>query len=403
MEDKKKDGFFIKNRRYIKLTLCLCIAVITGIAFYRSSEGINLANSMSNLMGVLAPFIYGVGIAYILNSSVKFLEKKVYSNISFLAKKPTLIRGISISTAYFILVGFLVWIVSYLVPEIESSINEMTVYFSNFDVIFLYDLLTEYLPLDDELLYTISSHINDFVKGVVVALPTYVGKMLSSTIGIASIVMDIVIGIIVSIYILLDKEAMADRSERIIRALLDKKASNNTINFFRDANESFEKFLVGKIIDSAIIGLIFFAGALAIKAPFVPLISLIIGITNMIPFFGPFIGGVPVVILTLVFDIANPSKALLITIFILILQQFDGNILGPKILGDSVGVKPLGIIFAVMLFGSWFGAAGMFFGVPIFAVISSIFNKYIDTEYNKKMGSITKLDLDVLLDEDTGK
>ncbi|MDE6357046.1 MAG: AI-2E family transporter, partial [Eubacteriales bacterium] len=121
-----------------------------------------------------------------------------------------------------------------------------------------------------------------------------------------------------------------------------------------------------------------------IKPPFVVLLSIIIGVTNMIPFFGPFIGAIPVILITLVSDITNPLKCVWIGIFILALQQFDGNILGPKILGDSIGVKPLGIVFAIIVAGALFGPAGMFFGVPVFAVIFNLFSNYIEKRYNQK-------------------
>ncbi|MDE6181935.1 MAG: AI-2E family transporter, partial [Eubacteriales bacterium] len=111
---------------------------------------------------------------------------------------------------------------------------------------------------------------------------------------------------------------------------------------------------------------------------------IIIGVTNMIPFFGPFIGGIPVILITLVSDITNPLKSIWVAIFILALQQFDGNILSPKILGDSIGVKPLGIVFAIIVAGALLGPAGMFFGVPIFAVIFNLFSNYIEKKYNKK-------------------
>ena len=168
--------------------------------------------------------------------------------------------------------------------------------------------------------------------------------------------------------------------------MLSKKLANNLIQFCKEANYTFEKFFVGKIIDSTIIGIIFFVGAKLLKAPFAMLLSIIIGVTNMIPFFGPFIGAIPVIFITLMFDITNPLKAVWMAIFILLLQQFDGNILGPKILGDSIGIKPVGIIFSIIVGGAIFGPAGMFFGVPIFAVIFSVFNRFIDKKYSRKYG-----------------
>nr|WP_317357563.1 AI-2E family transporter [uncultured Tyzzerella sp.] len=330
--------------------------------------------------------MYGIGIAYILNSSLKFLEGKLFSKIKYLDGKKTLKRGLSITTAYAVLFSFLIWLISYLLPEIQKSILDVSDYFKQFDVSAVDRMLKEYVPINENVLSDISSYIEGFVKSFIEQFPTYIKRILSSTLNIASVVLNVILGIVISIYILFDKEAIGERSKKIVYAILPKRASQNLIDFCKESNNTFEKFFVGKIIDSTIIGIIFFIGATLLKAPVTMLLSIIIGITNMIPFFGPFIGGIPVVFITLAFDIANPLKALWMTIFILLLQQFDGNILGPKILGDSIGVKPLGIIFSIIVGGAIFGPPGMFFGVPIFAVIFSAFNGFIDKKYNKKYG-----------------
>ena len=247
-------------------------------------------------------------------------------------------------------------------------------------------MLKENIPLDEKIIAEISSYTEEFSRNFLAQFPSYIKKILSSTINIASVLLNVVLGIVISVYILFDKEIIAKRSKKIVYALLSKKLANNLIQFCKEANYTFEKFFVGKIIDSTIIGIIFFVGAKLLKAPFAMLLSIIIGVTNMIPFFGPFIGAIPVIFITLMFDITNPLKAVWMAIFILILQQFDGNILGPKILGDSIGIKPVGIIFSIIVGGAIFGPAGMFFGVPIFAVIFSVFNRFIDKKYSTKYG-----------------
>ncbi len=247
-------------------------------------------------------------------------------------------------------------------------------------------MLKENIPIDENITSEIFGYIEGFIRGFIEQFPKYVKKILSSTLNIATILLNVVLGIVISIYILFDKEIIGERSRKIVYAILPKKASENLIQFCKESNYTFEKFFVGKIIDSTIIGIIFFVGATLLKAPFAMLLSIIIGVTNMIPFFGPFIGAVPVIFITLMFDITNPLKSVWIGIFILLLQQFDGNILGPKILGDSIGIKPIGIIFSIIVGGAIFGPPGMFFGVPIFAVIFSAFNNFIDKRYNKKYG-----------------
>ncbi len=246
-------------------------------------------------------------------------------------------------------------------------------------------MLKQNVPINEGIIDSISNYIEGFLRGFIDQVPTYLKRILSSTINIASVLLNVILGIVISIYILFDKEEIGEKSKKIVYAIFPKKVSYSLIQFFKEANYTFEKFFVGKMIDSTIIGIIFFVGATLLKAPFAMLLSIIIGITNMIPFFGPFIGGIPVVFITLMFDITNPLKSIWISIFILLLQQFDGNILGPKILGDSIGIKPIGIIFSIIVGGALFGPAGMFFGVPIFAVIFSTFNRFIDKKYEKNM------------------
>lgn len=378
-------NFIKNNKKYFKLGLCLLTVAIVTIIFYRSSSKLDISISIKNAKDILAPFIYGIGIAYILNSSLKFLENKIFCKIKYIEDRKNIKRGVSIATAYILLFSFLTWLISYLIPEIQNSILDATEYFKNFDVNALDNLLNR-IPLQDSTITEITDYVQNFLKSFLEQFPTYVKRILSSTINIASVLLNVILGIVISIYILFDKEAIGKRSKKIVCAILPKKGAINLINFCKEANYTFEKFFVGKIIDSTIIGVIFFVGATLLKAPFAVLLSIIIGVTNMIPFFGPFIGGIPVVLITLLFDITNPLKSLWIGVFILLLQQFDGNILGPKILGDSIGIKPIGIIFSIIVGGAIFGPAGMFFGVPVFAVIFSTFNRLIDKIYKEKYG-----------------
>ncbi|WP_330651646.1 AI-2E family transporter [[Clostridium] colinum] len=378
-------SFIKKNKKYFKLGLCLIFVAVITIIFYRSSSNLDVSLAIKNAKHILSPFIYGIGIAYVLNSSLKFLEAKFFSKITYLNTRKRLKRGLSITTTYALLFSFLIWLISYLIPEIQKSIIDVSEYFKTFDINAFDKMLKQNVPINEGIIDSISNYIEGFLRGFIDQVPTYLKRILSSTINIASVLLNVILGIVISIYILFDKEEIGEKSKKIVYAIFPKKVSYSLIQFFKEANYTFEKFFVGKMIDSTIIGIIFFVGATLLKAPFAMLLSIIIGITNMIPFFGPFIGGIPVVFITLMFDITNPLKSIWISIFILLLQQFDGNILGPKILGDSIGIKPIGIIFSIIVGGALFGPAGMFFGVPIFAVIFSTFNRFIDKKYEKNM------------------
>lgn len=387
---KAKD-IFQKNKKYFKFGFCIFLVAILIIIFYRSSEKFNLIEFFKETKTVLTPFIYGIIIAYVLNPSVKFIENKVLIKSNFIYNKNSLKRLISISSTYIILFSFLIWLISYILPELKQSIQDISAKVKVFDISSLESNIKQVLPLNDYVSSEIFTKWKTLFNDLINNIPNMLNKILSITGGIASVLLNFVLGIVISIYILFDKENIGKFNKKIVYAFSNQNIAKNILNFCKESNDTFEKFFVGKIIDSIIIGIIFFIGASIINPPFTLLLSIIIGITNIIPFFGPFIGGIPVILITLITDTANPLKALWLTIFIFAIQQFDGNILGPKILGDCIGVKPLGIIFSIIIAGAIFGPAGMFFGVPIFAVIFNLFSSYIDKKYNSKYNDNPKI------------
>ena len=191
----------------------------------------------------------------------------------------------------------------------------------------------------------------------------------------------VIIGIILSIYILMSKEALIGQSKQIVYALFSGKRANRIIRTVHKSNEIFGGFISGKILDSAIIGILCFLCLYVMKMPYVVLVSVIVGVTNVIPFFGPYLGAVPSAILIM---LANPIKGLYFIIFILVLQQVDGNIIGPKILGDSTGLSSFWVVFAILVGGGLFGVPGMIIGVPLLAVIFYIIRNALDHVMEKK-------------------
>jgi predicted PurR-regulated permease PerM len=185
----------------------------------------------------------------------------------------------------------------------------------------------------------------------------------------------------IAFYMLCEKEAAARAVQKILFLTLSEKSASKVIAVVKDSNVVFERFLVGKALDSAIIGCLFFIVGSIFKLPLMIIFSLIVGITNMVPYFGPIFGAVPVILITL---IADPPKAFWAFLIVFIIQQFDGVILGPKILGDSTGVKPLGVVFAIIVGGAMFGVAGMLFGVPVFAVLQTMISAFINRKFEEK-------------------
>ena len=192
---------------------------------------------------------------------------------------------------------------------------------------------------------------------------------------------NVLIGVIISVYLLVSKEKFLRQSKKVIYALCKPKKANLILHIGRKANEIFNGFIIGKIIDSAIIGVLCFIGVSIFKMPYALLVSVIVGVTNVIPVFGPYIGAVPCAILILLVD---PMKGLGFIIFIILLQQLDGNVIGPKILGESTGLSPFWVVFSILLAGGLFGIVGMIVGVPTFALIYYIIKLFIQQKLEAK-------------------
>ena len=195
---------------------------------------------------------------------------------------------------------------------------------------------------------------------------TYVASFTTGVISAFRMFFNFVIGLVIALYLLVGKETFIGQGKKILYAVLPAKAGNNALRLLRVSHQLFGGFISGKIVDSAIIGVICYVGLIILKIPYSLLVAAIVGVTNVVPFFGPFIGAVPSFILI---ALAEPMKGLYFLVFVLALQQVDGNIIGPKILGDSTGLSSFWVIFAILVGGGLFGFMGMLFGVPTFAVI----------------------------------
>ncbi len=223
--------------------------------------------------------------------------------------------------------------------------------------------------------------VNEYIGRLSSVFDVIISTALNSLLSVSSGVFKFVMGFVISIYILKDKELFGRGFRKFFFAKFSETNAERILEFSRDSDRIFSRFLIGKFIDSVIIGIIAFVGFYLLKAPYPLLLSLIIGITNMIPYFGPFIGAVPVTVITLFFD---PIRSLWVLAYIFALQQFDGFILGPKILGKSLGLSPFWIILAILIGGGLFGVIGMLIGVPIMAIFKNIIAKHIEKELSKK-------------------
>lgn len=384
------------DKKYLKYSLYTSLAIIIPIAFFLTLH--NISSIYNWVMGIwtwlrmmLSPFIIGAFAAYIINPGVRWFEEKMYGSFKYFHDKRKAKRLLSIATVYLILFSFITMLVVFVVPQISNNVGEISRRVPDYVNIAIewIEYWTEDIGMENIYNFTgsIEKNIRNVFNTTGQVLDYLLNNILYSIIGITSGVLNFVLGFIISFYMLADKESFKIGIEKFLRLIMKGERVEKIKDFGREADDLFAKFIVGKSLDSFIIGFICFTGLKLMKIKYSLLLSVIVGITNMIPYFGPFIGGVPVVIITF-FD--SPMRAFWVAIFIFALQQFDGMILGPKILGDSVGLRPIWIIFSIIVGGKLAGVLGMFLGVPICAILRSLIISIVDKQLERKNIHIPK-------------
>ena len=383
------------DKKYLYWGITAFIVIACSIMFYDLMHNTSLIISfVSTTINITKPIIYGLIIAYLLspivdNLSAVFLKlcrKTKWDSNSPIVKKR--IRSVSVLLTMVLAIALIYGLFALVVPQLITSITNIAaqfpVYEQNLEAIItkllvdnpqiesmIKNMLAEY---SGELTAWINKEfipqINEFIKNFSVGL-----------IGFIKVIWNLVIGLIISIYVLGSKELYAGQSKKIIYALFSEKHANNIIKDCRFVNKTFGGYISAKLVDSLIIGMLCFIGTTILNMPYALLVSVIVGVTNIIPFFGPYIGAIPSILLILMVD---PMKALYFTIFVLLLQQFDGNFLGPKILGGSTGLSGFWVIFSITLFGGYWGVIGMAIGVPVFAVLYAFARRYANQLLHKK-------------------
>lgn len=368
-------------------TFCCCILFFFLIYRYHG-----FADSWRNLATILQPIIIGLVLAYLLNPIMKFVEKyltkflKRYMKSERKIKKAA--RGIGILGALLFLVGAFVLLIAAIVPSMIVSIQEIVATLPS-GVNQLLKWVNDFTQGDTELAGIVkqiiekaSVAVQKFLEDdILTQMQMYVTQITSGVIYGVKFLLNILIGIIVSIYVMASKETFAGQAKKIIYAVFKPARANVIVKTVRKSNAIFGGFVSGKLLDSAIIGVLAYIVLAIMKMPDTVLVSVIVGVTNIIPFFGPFIGAIPSFIIIVLQD---PMKGLYFLIFIIVLQQVDGNIIGPKILGNSTGLSSFWVVFAILAFGGVWGFFGMLLGVPIMAVIFYVVGEIVEYFLKKR-------------------
>ena len=350
-----------------------------------------LLDFFDKLMQVLSPVIYGLVFAYLLAPIVDFFDRYIQKGLPKV--KSSLVRGLSILVTWICVIALIYLMFSILIPELVDSTKTLADNFESYyktvynwvnslvenQTIFSDDIYS------DQLLSALNGYYDKLVKWVTdTVIPQAQVAIVAVTGGVLSVLVfakDLLVGIVVSVYILARKETFGLHTRKLLYSLVSAPHYERALRATREADRIFSGFVRGKLLDSLIIGILCFIVCSILKFPYTPIIAVFVGVTNIIPIFGPFLGAIPSAFLIL---LVSPRQCLYFIIFIIALQQFDGNILGPKILGETVGISSFWIVVAILVGGGFGGVLGMFLGVPVFACIHSAVSFLCESSLRKK-------------------
>ena len=356
---KKIKSYFTDSA--VKNTITLCAAV----RFYLALNNIPTIKAVfSNAVSIISPFIYAFAIAFILNRPMMWFERTLFKD-----KKKK--RILSVAVTFTIAISLISVLMVLVLPQIGLSIAYLVEAMPGFiqSVSQTAVEVMEQIHLNSRLSRQVQEMWNNIGTGIMDFTVSVLPGVVNVSIGIGNAVIKSIMSTIIAIYMLASKDRLKFQIKKFFYAYFSRNFAEETFELGRMSNTIFSDFIIGKMIDSTIIGIIAFIGMLFIYPDYAVLIAIIIGVTNMIPFFGPFIGAIPSIFILL---ILSPFAAFVFLIFIIVLQQVDGNIIGPKVLGSSLGLSPLWILVGIIVGNGAMGFLGMVIGVPTFAVIYNL-------------------------------
>lgn len=369
------------------LTVAACITF-----FFVLFRWGTISAAIGKIVKSAEPIIIGLALAYLLMPVKQFIEKPMYQFLVSKKLKEEKAKNLSKTIGIIGAIVFLLVIIGILImslgPALLTSIlglvDAMPSYIESF-VKWISDsglADTEAAVFIGNAISSFTVELENWAKTEILPLvQQYITQITSGVLSVVKAILNFLIGIVAMIYVMSIHESLVGQCKKIIYAIFPAKKGNIIIDTVRKSNKIFGGFVIGKIIDSAIIGVIAYIGCLIMKTPSALLVAFIVGVTNVIPFFGPFIGAIPSIALVL---IQSPIHALYLAIFILILQQVDGNIIGPKILGESTGLSAFWVLTSILIAGGLFGFFGMLLGVPVFAVIYYILQQILSYRMKTK-------------------
>lgn len=372
-----------KKNRYFLIGLTAFLTFACCVVFLKLFISFDPIGVITGFFELLTPFFIGFAIAYLVNPVMKLFEKKVFIPLiskTKLKKTKGIIRLLSVFISMIIAVSVIIFLLTLLIPQLINSIIGVSQKIPDYinKIIDFFDAFfknnPQVLAVINEVLYKVSENLQHWLSSIAAQIPVVIDVVASGVLGVVDFVKDLVLGIIISFYPLYNKERFVSQAKKLLFALFSKKNAFGAISLIRDCNSVFSGFITGVLIDSTLVGIICFIGVSLMGMPYPILIACLVGVFNVIPFLGPFLGGIPSGILIL---LETPEKTIWFIIFMVVLQQFDGNIMSPRILGNATGLHTFWTLFAIIVGGGLFGFLGMFLGVPVFSIIYTIISQLL--------------------------
>lgn len=384
------------NKKYTQIALYVFLTAAAIIVFGIFAVNYNdLVGLLKKILGILNPFIIGFSLAYLLNPLQKFFYNKCLKKLNDdTPKKKNLKKGLSIFLTYVVVILISSLLIAFIIPNIIVSITDFGEKIPSYietsratvnDFIQNHEwsknLISEInVPWDD-----IWNNFKNILSGIFPNIINY-------SIQFGSTVMNIIIGFVLSAYLLIDKEKFIIQTKKTVYVMFKEKTADTIVNISKKTNETFIHFLIGRLLDGAIVGILCYILLLLFHVKYAILISVIVGLFNIIPFFGPLIADFSTGILLF---LVSPRDAFVALIIIIILQNVDGNFIGPKIIGDSIGLSPFWVMFALLVGGGFFGFAGFLLSVPAFALLYSFISGIVNKKIEEKDIEPEKFEVDI--------
>ena len=379
------------NRKYTQIAFyAVAVIVVSGILLFWVNSSPEMPELLDFVVSAIAPIIWGIIIAYLLNPGVDFFRYRVFKKWGESAKSPKMhrvIKNLSIFIVFLLAIAALTGLVVLIAPQLVSSVSGLVTNFDSYSSEFLGWAKETFkdFPQVVEILENPISQIEVFLTNMWADFSPQIldfgSKVGSSILSFILGFKDFIIGFIIAVYLISSKSMLKSQAKKLLFALFKNDTAQKVISVSNRCNGIFSHYITGILIDAFFVGCATFIGATLIGTPYPLLIAVIIACTNVIPFFGPFLGGIPACFITLIVD---PLKAVWLAVFFVVLQQFDGNVMVPLIQGDRIGVPSVWVLIGIIIGGGLFGFAGMLLAVPIFAIIYMLFKEFLEGKLRKK-------------------